>query len=48
MPVFVGSTNGDLLNYALDLRATASEANSKLEAICEWARGIKALPKETQ
>lgn len=35
-PAFTGTTNGDLIEYILELRDALSEANAKLRAIGKW------------
>ena len=42
-PTLAGQTNGDLAQWALDLRAALRLANSDKKALREWAEGGGAL-----
>ncbi len=39
IPEFEGVTNGDLFEWASDVRRCAEKANAQLRAIKEWADG---------
>jgi len=38
-PVFNGTTNGDMLEHAMDLRHAVDACNADKAALRDWARG---------
>lgn len=38
IPAFTGETNGDLIDYTLDIYERLERANIHLDSILEWSR----------